>query len=87
MKFVEDICSSKNGNLRARLSQYLMLIISEYPIEVLDRNLAQVETYINHALSDANPEARLFARRAYLIWEQKHSHSARKISAMFDVSV
>jgi len=62
-------------------------MISDYPLEVLDRSLQHVESYFMHALSDANSETRQSARKAFLIWELKHPHSAKKISNLLDISV
>jgi hypothetical protein len=81
-KFQEDMASTKNGNVRARISQYLMLMISEYPLEVLDRFMSNVEAFLSLGMPDANADARLYARRAFLIWEFKCPQSARKLIAL-----
>lgn len=60
---------SKNTWARSKLASILYLIISIYPYDgVLEKNITHIETFLTTSLSDANPEARLNGRRAFLTW-------------------
>lgn len=66
---------------------YLMLIIAEYPSDVLERYGNLIENYLNATLIDANSDARMYAKKAFLLWEVKEPESAKNIHMMLDYSV
>ena len=66
---------------------YLMLMIAEYPVDVLEKYGNCIENYLNTALSDATADARMYARKGFLLWEIKEPDSAKNIYMMLDYSV
>jgi hypothetical protein len=64
-----------------------MLMVAEYPVEVLTKQLNVVENYLTHAMQDANSETRVNTRKAFLFWEVKEPRSARKLYSVLDNQV
>ena len=66
-KLVEEMKVSKNTWARAKMTHFLLIMVTIYPFEgILDRNINLIETFIQVALSDANSEARHKAKRTFI---------------------
>lgn len=69
--------TSKNTWVHAKLAHYLLLMLKIYPYEgVMNKNIAVLDQYVQQSLTDANPEARLNGRRAFLVWQKLAPHDA-----------
>lgn len=83
-----EMTNSKSTIVHAKMSQYLFVLVSLYPLEgVLDKNFHALETYILQCVSDANSEARLNGRKSYLIWNKLAPGSAETLFTQFDLQV
>ena len=80
-----ELANSKSTTVHAKMSQYLFVLVSLYPFEgVLDKNAAHVDSFILQCVSDANGEARLNGRKAYLIWSKLAPENAHSLYLRFD---
>jgi hypothetical protein len=63
--------TNKSNPVHAKLSQYLLVLVTIYPFDgVLDKNASFVDQYIQQCLQDAAPEARQNGRMSFLIWQK-----------------
>jgi len=53
---------SRSSQMRAKLSEYISIMLENYPREIIDRNLDYFIDSISTLLADADPDARYYAR-------------------------
>jgi hypothetical protein len=53
---------SRSSQMRAKLSEYISIMLENYPREIIDRNLDYLIDSISTLLADADPDARYYAR-------------------------
>lgn len=80
-----EMNNSKSTTVHAKMSQYLFVLVSLYPFEgVLDKNSAHIDSFILQCVADANSEARLNGRKAYLIWSKLAPENSHSLFLRFD---
>jgi len=82
-----DELGSKNTAVRQKIATYLKLIMDVYPENILDKNLALIETAITAAIADASKEVRQITRQTFLIFAERYPSRSPKLYAKFDTAV
>lgn len=49
---------NKNPQVRAKFSQYFLVVLNTYSEDLLEKFQPQIEEFINNGLTDAKPEVR-----------------------------
>ena len=86
-KFIPKILdefNSKNQAVRQRCSQYLNIILKNYPNNMLDKSLPLIENTIEQGVVDASKETRAFSRRNFLLLQEIYPQRAEKIFNKLD---
>ena len=80
--------TSKNTWAHAKMTSYLYMIVKTYPVEsCLSKNQQVIEAWMQQALADANPEARQFARRTFLLWQKLSPQDADDMFVILDYAI
>jgi len=61
---------TKNANLRGKCCQYLLCILTNYPIQILEKNISFIEEIITSGLNEAALETRATARECFQHYSQ-----------------
>lgn len=67
-RFLPIICqyvTSKSKEIRRHICEFLDLILHTWPTHSLERHVAIIQEAIKKGISDADPDARTFSRKAY----------------------
>ena len=67
-RFIPIICqhvNSKSKEIRRHICEYLDQLIRTWPTHTLEKHVALLQEAIKKGVSDADPDARTFARKAY----------------------
>ena len=75
---------SKSGNVRAKLSEYISEIVSNYPDNIVQKHSNNLQVGIQHSLNDANKEAREHGKVAFCEFCQHFPDASRKILMNID---
>ena len=71
--------NSKNGNVRAKISEYLAQVVSEYPETTVNKYIGCIETGIKQVLNDANKTAREHAKTAFSEFYARYPVNGKKM--------
>jgi CLASP N terminal len=71
--------SSKNKEARARVLQYVREMLGTYPAQMFEKYMGLLTKVISNSLTDSHPNARSFAREAYLKFEELYPKKADEI--------
>ena len=74
----------KNGNVRAKIAEYLEEILSEYCDSHIDKHFTSIETGITQSLSDANKDAREHGRNAFMLFSERYPDKGNKMMNRLD---
>ena len=63
--------NGKNKDKRARLANYLVIILDSFPTEILDKKKKTIEMGIKMSLTDANQTARAYGKQSFGLYRSK----------------
>lgn len=78
---------SKNAQVRSRVTEYISIILENYPEDVVERSLDGFKKAIKKSLADADPKARDHARSALNSLQERFPTEAKKLMSSLDSSV
>ena len=67
-RFIPIICqqsTSKSKDIRRHICELLDIMLHDWPTHTLEKHVASIQESIKKGISDADPDARTFARKAY----------------------
>lgn len=85
-KILEEL-GSKNAALRQKISEYLLIILSSYDKNVIEKYQSVIEGAITTTISDANKEVRQTMRKNFQLYSEFYSNRADKMFSNFDLSI
>jgi hypothetical protein len=77
---------SKNGAVRACISEYISIVMETYPDEILERYVEPLSKAIKKCLADADPIARNHSRNSLNFLSEKFGDEYRKIINSLDAT-
>ncbi|XP_047740413.1 CLIP-associating protein 2 isoform X9 [Hyalella azteca] len=83
---LRELTSSKSREIRKACCEFLDHIVHTWPTHALDRNSAAIGEAIKKGISDADSEARAFARKAYWGYADHFKEEADKLLNSLDAS-
>ena len=82
---LHEEAKSKNALVRTRIVHYFFIILSNYPLALLEKHMHVVEDFVAAALKDACAEARSRARKCFYALKEIMPHRAAHLFNLFDV--
>jgi hypothetical protein len=82
-----DEMSSKNQQVRMRISSYVSLTIEHFGPKNIEKVHAMIESCINLSVSDANPKVRENGRRSFHLYQERFPEKADKLFQKFSPAV
>ena len=82
---LHEEAKSKNALVRTRIVHYFYIILSNYPLTLLEKHMHVVEDFVAAALKDASQEARSRARKCFYALKEIMPHRAAHLFNLFDV--
>jgi hypothetical protein len=82
--------TSKNTWAHSKFAYYLLLVLTDGVQSqdiFFEKNQTMIEGFLQQCLSDANPEARLNGKRAFLEWFKISPHTADNLFKMLDYTM
>ena len=78
LRIINEI-TTKNPVLRSKCSIYLRSILSNYPIEIVEKHTEHLENGLRIGLTDASAETRSVARESFVLYESLFPNRATKL--------
>jgi hypothetical protein len=77
---------SKNGAVRACISEYISIVMENYPEDILERYVEPLSKAIKKCLADADPVARNHSRNSLNFLSEKFGDEYKKIISSLDAT-
>merc|ERR1719270_3314698 len=88
-RFIPIICSSsasKSKEIRRPICEFLAIMLHTWPTHNLEKHVALLQDAIKKGISDADPDARTFARKAYWGFADHFKDQADSLMSSLDYS-
>ena len=88
-RFIPIICSSsasKSKEIRRHICEFLDIMLHTWPTHNLEKHVALLQDAIKKGISDADPDARTFARKAYWGFADHFKDQADSLMSSLDPS-
>lgn len=82
-----ECAAGKNGVMRTRCMEYLLLLLRVMNVSGLERHADQIEAVIKNGVGDAVPEVRANARACYVLFSQHWDNRGTRLLASMEPNV
>jgi len=76
--------NSRNGTLRWRCTQALLLALQTYPVHAVDKHVEAVEAVVRRALEDARDEVRAAGRQCFWVFQELYEERGARLYTRLD---
>ena len=86
-RFIPIICqqsTSKSKEIRRHICEFLDIMLHTWPTHTLEKHVAIIQEAIKKGISDADPDARTFARKAYWGFADHFKEQAESLMSGLD---
>ena len=83
---ITENITSKSKEIRKACCEFLNQLLHSWPVSCLEKHVGILQEAIKKGISDADPEARAFSRKAYWVFADKFSHEAQVLLHSLDMN-
>mmetsp|Transcript_48076 Transcript_48076/g.112371 ORF Transcript_48076/g.112371 Transcript_48076/m.112371 type:complete len:792 (-) Transcript_48076:82-2457(-) len=76
--------NSRNGTLRLRCTQALLLALQTYPVHAVDKHVDAIEAVLRRALEDARDEVRAAGRQCFWVFQELYEERGTRLYGRLD---